>query len=95
MSGFGPRIPLRIASTGSVETNIRSEFEAQGVNQTIHRVYLDIKTNVNILTSLETIEKSIENQVLIAENVIIGKIPSTYYNFEGGGNEDAALRFVE
>jgi len=83
LSGFGPKIGLKIASTGNVETNVRSEFIAQGVNQTIHRVYLDIKTNVNILTSFDVIEKSIENQVLILENVIIGEIPSTYYNFNG------------
>ena len=45
----------------------------------MHRVYLNIKTNVNILTSFKTIQSSIENQVLIAENVILGNIPSTYF----------------
>ena len=83
LSGFGPKIALKIAITGNVETNVRSEFISQGVNQTIHRVYLDVKTNVNILTSFDVIEKSIENQVLILENVVIGEIPSTYYNFSG------------
>ena len=81
LSGFGPKIGMNIASSGNVETNVRSEFVSQGVNQTIHRVYLDIKTNVSILTSFEIIEKDIENQVLILENVIMGEIPSTYYNF--------------
>lgn len=95
LSGVGPRIPLRIASSGSVDTDLKSEFISQGVNQTIHRVYLDIKTNVNILTSFNTIEKTIENQVLIAENVIVGQIPSTYYNFEGTSGEEEALRLIE
>ena len=95
LSGMGPRIGIRIVSSGNVDTNLKSEFVAQGVNQTIHRVYLEIKTNVNILTSFSTIESSIENQVLIAENVIIGEIPSTYYNFEGVDGQDEALRLVE
>lgn len=95
LSGAGPKIPLRIASSGTIDTDLRSEFVAQGVNQTIHRVYLDIKTNVSILTSFETIEKTIENQVLILENVIVGEIPSTYYNFEGTNSEDEALRLIE
>lgn len=95
LSGFGPRILLRISSSGNVDTDLRSEFISQGVNQTVHRVYLDIKTNVNILTSFRIIQKSIENQVLIAENVIVGDIPSTYYNFEGTGGEEAALRLIE
>ena len=95
LSGLGPRIGMNIACSGNIETNVRSEFIAQGVNQTVHRIYLDIKTNINILTSFDTIEKSIENQVLILENVIIGEIPSTYYNFEGTSTEQEALRLIE
>ena len=95
LSGFGPKIKIKIATTGNVETDLRSEFISQGVNQTMHKVYLDIKTNVNILTSFKTIQKTIENQVLIAENVVVGDIPSTYYNFEGSNTEQEALRLIE
>lgn len=95
LSGFGPKINIKIATTGNVETNLKSEFISQGVNQTMHRVYLEIKTNVNILTSFKTIQKTIENQVLIAENIIIGDIPSAYYNFEGTNSEQEALRLIE
>lgn len=95
LSGFGPKINIRIASTGNVDTDLKSEFISQGINQTMHKVYLVIKTNVNILTSYKTIQKTIENQVLIAENVIVGNIPSTYYNFEGSNSEQEALRLIE
>ena len=95
LSGFGPKINIKIATTGNVETNLKSEFISQGVNQTMHRVYLEIKTNVNILTSFKTIQKTIENQVLIAENIIIGDIPSAYYNFECTNSEQEALRLIE
>ena len=95
LSGIGPKIPIKIASSGNIDTDLRSEFISQGVNQTIHRVYLDIKTNITVLTSFESIEKTIENQVLILENVIVGEIPSTYYNFEGTNEEEEALRIIE
>ena len=95
LSGTGPRIPLKIASVGNIDTDLRSEFISQGVNQTLHRVYLNIKTNVSILSSFNTIESSIENQVLIAEHVIIGEIPSNYYNCNGMKNGEEALRLVE
>lgn len=95
LSGFGTKMHIQIASLGNVDTDLRSEFISQGINQTMHRVYLDIKTNVNILTSIKTIQKTIENQVLIAENVIVGNIPSTYYNFEGTDGENEALRLIE
>ena len=95
LSGTGPRIPLKIASVGNIDTDLRSEFISQGVNQTLHRVYLNVKTNVSILSSFKTIESSIENQALIAEHVIIGEIPSNYYNFNGMENGKEALRLVE
>ena len=83
LAGKGPGIPIRISSIGNVETDLRSEFTAQGINQTLHRIYLQVECEVSILTPFENITEKITNQVLIAENVIVGKIPSTYYNLEG------------
>ena len=83
ISGIGPKISARLAFIGNVETNVRSEFLSQGVNQTIHRVYLDVSSTVEILTPFSTIKETIDNQVLILENVIVGQIPSSYYNFNG------------
>lgn len=80
LSGKGPRVSIRISTIGNVETDLRSEFTAQGINQTLHRVYLQVDCEVSILTPYNTIRKKISNQVLIMENVIVGKIPSTYYN---------------
>lgn len=94
LSGKGPGVPIRISSIGNVETDLRSEFKEQGINQTLHRVYLQIDCEVNILTPYNEISQNITNQVLIAENVIIGKIPNSYYNFEGINSNDA-LEVVE
>lgn len=83
LAGKGPGVPIRISTIGNVETDLRSEFTAQGINQTLHRVYLQVMCEVSILTPFEDITEKITNQVLIAENVIIGNIPDTYYNFDG------------
>lgn len=95
LSGLGPKVSIKISSVGNVETDLRSEFVAQGVNQTIHRVYLDIKTNVSILTVFSTMQRSITNQFLIAENVILGDIPSNYYNFDGITSQNDALEVMD
>lgn len=89
LSGRGPGIPIRISSIGNVETDLRSEFSAQGINQTLHRVYLQVDCEVSILTPYNTISEKISNQVLLIENVIVGKIPSTYYNLEGIDSSNA------
>ena len=83
LSGSGFRIPIRISTVGNVKTDVRSEFKSKGINQTLHRLYLQIETEISILTPFNTIQESITNQLILAENIIVGEIPETYYNLEG------------
>ena len=79
---------------GTVETDLRTEFVEAGINQTLHRIYLEVRCNVNILTPYDTISETITNQVLLTEGVIIGNIPDTYYNL-GGLNGDQLMEMIE
>lgn len=94
LSGRGPNIPIKMSTVGNVETDLVSSFSQAGINQTLHRIYLDVSCNVTILTPYDNIEENIKNQVLLAEAVIIGDIPSNYYNLNGITNDDL-IEFVE
>ena len=94
LSGKGPGVPIKISSIGNVETDLRSEFSEKGINQTLHRVYLQVDCEVSILTPYNSITEKVSNQVLLIENVIVGKIPSTYYNLEGF-DSNSALEIIE
>ena len=94
LAGRGPGVKIGISPIGDVETDLKSEFTSQGINQTLHRIYLNVKCRVNILTPFQDLEKEIINQVLLAENVIVGRIPNTYYNLEGI-NGSNALDIIE
>lgn len=94
MAGKGPGVPIRISTIGNVETDLKSEFSSQGINQTLHRVYLQVICEVSILTPYNSITEKITNQVLIAENVIVGRIPNTYYNLEGI-DKNSAIEVIE
>ena len=93
-SGNGPKIKAKIANTGNVETILKSEFSSQGINQTLHRIYLEVSVDVKILTPYDNIEANIVNQVLIAESVIIGDVPSAYYNLNTS-NESETMRIID
>lgn len=82
-SGTGPKVKMKVMLLGSVDTDLRSEFISKGINQTLHRVYLQIDCNVKVLSAYKNLYSTISNQVLLVENVIVGQIPSTYYNLEG------------
>ena len=94
LSGKGPGVPIKISSIGNVETDLRREFSEKGINQTLHRVYLQVDCEVSILTPYNSITEKVSNQVLLIENVIVGKIPSTYYNLEGF-DSNSALEIIE
>ncbi len=81
-SSIGPNIKIGLSSVGKVNTDLRSEFVSQGINQTIHRVYLQIDCTVNILTPYDEISTDVSNQVLLIENVIMGEIPENYFNVD-------------
>lgn len=88
-AGRGPNVNIKMEIVGNLETDLRSEFKTAGINQTLHRIYLEIKCNVIILTPFETIEEQIVNQALLAEGVIVGEVPNSYYNLEGISHDNA------
>ena len=94
-AGVGPKFPVKLSTIGNVATDLKSDFISQGVNQTQHKVYMEGVTTVDILTPVSRTERSIKNQVLIAENVIVGNIPATYYNLNGIDNNSDLLQMVE
>lgn len=87
-SGVGPSIGIKLVQTGSVTTDVKTEFESIGINQSVYRVYMDITCNMNILTPYKTISHQSNNKVLLVETVIVGGVPETYYNLEGVTKDD-------
>jgi len=81
-AGSGPNIKMKIISAGDVTTDIKTEFTAAGINQTIYRIYLSIDCNVSILTSYKSIDRKITNQVLLVETVVVGDVPETYMELQ-------------
>ncbi len=82
-AGRGPNVEIKMEIAGHLDTNLKSEFIDAGINQTLHRIYLELICDVIILTPFKTMDEQIVNQVLLAEGVIVGEVPSSYYNLEG------------
>ena len=89
LAGYGPNMNIKVIPTGNILTEIKNEFEAQGINQTMYRIYLELTCKVSIVTQYKTIEESLVNQVLLVETVIVGDVPESYYNLEGMDMDNA------
>ena len=94
LAGHGPNIKIKLVPAGNVETSFKTEFVASGINQTVHKIYLQVKCRVGILSPLKTISSEIMNEVTVAETVIVGNVPSSYYNLEGIEKNDT-LKLIE
>ena len=83
-SGKGPYIPVRILAVRSSDAVFRNEFSEAGINQTLHRITIDIHVKITILTWSGTLEIPVDSAVLAAETVIVGTVPTTYFGMEDG-----------
>lgn len=83
LAGSGPKIVVKIVPVGTVSTDYKTEFISTGINQTRHRVYLEIKSKMTIIAPFTNKTVEVVDNVNVAETVLIGNVPETFYNLEG------------
>ena len=83
--GKGPRIPVRITLLTSSRVEVRNVLTDAGINQTRHQLLLAIRVDADVLLPWEIRSARIEVPVLVAENVIVGRVPQTYVTMENKG----------
>jgi len=86
LANYGPRVKVSIYPVGTVRTSVFDKFEAAGINQTRHQIYLDIETQVQVVVPLVSSEVTVSTQVPITDTVIVGPVPSFYVNFFASGS---------
>ncbi|MDQ7792354.1 MAG: sporulation protein YunB [Clostridia bacterium] len=84
LASYGPGIPVRIIPVGAVEIEMVDRFEAAGINQTRHRIYLDLGSSVRIVVPWQRTEVQIATRVPLVENIIVGEVPDTFVTLDGG-----------
>lgn len=83
LSGRGPGVRVSVLSAGAAGAEFENQFTAAGVNQTLHRVLLNVTVNIRILLPGRTLETRVTTPVCIAETVIVGQVPGTYLQLGG------------
>lgn len=80
LANKGPKIPVKLKPMGRVNTVVLDSFEDAGINQTRHKIYLEVITEVQIVVPL--IEESIEvfTMMPLADAIYIGEVPDTLIN---------------
>lgn len=83
MSGRGPEIPVKIISIRNSEGSFESQFTEAGINQTLQQLTMHVSIDVSILVLGSAESFTVSSQVVVAETIIVGKVPDTF--FQTGG----------
>lgn len=86
-SGKGPAIPVHILSIRNSDASFVSAFSQAGINQTLHQLTMEVSVDVAVLVLGETSSFTITSEVVVAETVIVGEVPTTF--LQTGGNYES------
>ena len=82
LSEKGPTVNVVVSPIGNVSCNFTSMFESAGINQTLHRIYINVQSKVDLIMPTSHVEVETTTPILVCESLIIGKVPDTF--LQGG-----------
>jgi len=82
-SGKGPAIPVHILSIRNSDATFSSSFSQAGINQTLHKLVMVVNVDVAVLVLGETESFTVNSEVVVAETVIVGEVPTTFLQTGG------------
>lgn len=81
--GRGPEVRLKIMPIGAIQCSFLSEFVQAGINQTNHKIYVNLTATINVVLPVANKQIVSNTQLLICENIIVGKVPEVYLSSSG------------
>ena len=76
--GRGPDVPVEIIMLTSSFVRFDNDLISTGINQSRHMITLKAEVDIDILIPWATMSTKVESDVLIAETLIVGRVPQTY-----------------
>ena len=78
LHGRGFNVGMSVKPFGYTTTSIISEFSNAGINQTLHRIVIEISTSVDAVIPGISTRVPVTTAIVAAETVIVGRVPDAY-----------------
>ncbi len=88
LAGLGPQIPIKIYPVSIVNADFNEEFEAVGINQSKHKLYLDVSIQMSFIGFTYSKAETVQTSTLLTDTIIVGDTPYYY----GNGNMAATVK---
>lgn len=76
--GLGPTLKVHAMTVGTVDGEFFSTFSSAGVNQTLHKIDLELTIHLTLMLPGGAVETVCEISIPIAETVIVGQVPQIF-----------------
>lgn len=87
LAGRGPLVSLKLRPVGIVKTKIVNQFDEAGINQTRHRIQLQVTVDMLSLLPGYRISSQAQSNIILAETIIVGLVPDAYTEVYGGTDD--------
>lgn len=78
LHGKGFNVGMSVVPLGYATTTIVSEFTEAGLNQTLHRIIIEIDAEVDAIIPGFSTRVPVSTSIIAAETVIVGRVPDAY-----------------
>ncbi len=78
----GPDVKVDIIMLTSSRVDFRNEVVSCGINQAKYQLVLEVTIDIDILVPWGTESATTVTEVIVADTVVVGKVPDTYLNME-------------
>lgn len=79
-SGKGPCLKYKYVLSSTINSDFKSEFKSAGINQTLHKIVLELSSDISASMPYITSNINVKSSYILAETVIVGKIPQSYFS---------------
>ena len=82
LMGRGPAVPVQIIMLTSSRVEFQNNIITTGINQTKHQIDLQVLVDIDILIPWGTESAQVVTEVMIADTVVVGKVPESYWSMQ-------------
>ena len=80
LAGTGPVLLVKAVSLTVSNADFFSDFSEAGINQTLQTLKVKFTISLTILTTVGYESVDVDSDVMVAQTVIVGRVPETYVN---------------
>ena len=82
LMGRGPGVPVQIVMLTSSHVEFSNSVQTAGINQAKYQIDLHVIVDIDVLVPWGTESTQVFSDVLIADTMVIGQVPGTYFTMQ-------------